>query len=148
MSHESGAGCRRKQTPSRGSGCPSCGSRYRLTGGGKTRRLTRHFVEEVPKRHPEITRKIVSDAQDNWVTRGVRYDRVTRRPSINYLGVSPDLGNLVRVVVSIDDEDIVTAFQDGDATTAWRRGDMAYFRREYQELEVRDEPTDDARPGR
>ncbi len=101
--------------------------------------MTRHFAKSP---HTEVTRKITAAALDNWIVRGVRTDP-TGRESINYLGYSPELGNLVRVVVSRDDETIVSAFQDGNATRAWRRGDRPYFERFYTGLEIRDEPAHD-----
>ena len=50
MSHRCGANCRRKQTPSRRSSCPSCGSRrlpQTITAGGRTRTLTQHGRDDV-----------------------------------------------------------------------------------------------------
>ncbi len=46
---------------------------------------------------------------------------------------------MIRVVVSLDDERIVTAFLDRVATRNWNKGNRDYFARRYQSLEVRDE---------
>ena len=46
---------------------------------------------------------------------------------------------MVRVVVSLDDNRIITAFQDRVATNHWNKGNLDYFAETYQYLEVRDE---------
>ncbi len=46
---------------------------------------------------------------------------------------------MVRVVVSLDDERIVTAYQDRTATMHWTRGSRSYFRQRCEELEERNE---------
>ena len=115
-----------------------CGSRRKLDAGGRTRTLSRHFLDSP---HKEITRKIVAATLDNWTIKGVRTD-AGGRESMNYLAYSPDLGRLVRVVVSMDDQTIVSAFQDGNATRALNRGDTSYFKRAFKDLEIRHEPRD------
>ena len=44
---------------------------------------------------------------------------------------------MLRVVVSLDDERIVSAFQDTTATQHWARGDLAYFNK-YADVEERE----------
>ena len=46
----------------------------------------------------------------------------------------------MRVAVSIDDRRIISAFLDTTATKKLINGDMGYFQRNYERLEVRDEP--------
>lgn len=50
-----------------------------------------------------------------------------------------DLGRMVRVAVSIDDERIATSFPDTQATTHWNRRNISYFHRKYRNVEERDE---------
>ena len=138
MSHRCGPNCRRKQNPSTRAGCPTCGSRRKLSGGGKVRNLSRHFLRSL---HPEITRRVVTHVLDNWVLKGFRTEPDGRSSWI-YLAYSPSLGKMVRVVVSSDDTTIVSAFQDRTATKAWEQGNRLYFERHYESLEVRDEPKD------
>ncbi len=46
----------------------------------------------------------------------------------------------MRVAVSIDDRRIISAFLDTTATEKLNSGDIDYFQRNYERLEVRDEP--------
>ena len=45
------------------------------------------------------------------------------------ISYAPTLERLVRVVVSIDEATIVSAFQDRNATRAWNRGDRSILRK-------------------
>ena len=130
MSRRCESVCGREQTPSTQSG-----SHRNLSGGGRTRSLSRHIVESP---HPGVTRWIVADALNNWLIKGRRTD-LDGRQSWHYLSYAPTLERLVRVVVSIDEATIVSAFQDRNATRAWNRGDRSYFARVYDEVEMRDE---------
>ena len=70
MSHKCGAGCRRKQTPSERSSCPSCGTRrlpQTITAGGRTRELTLHGRNDV---HGGITAKRIERVLNDWAIRG------------------------------------------------------------------------------
>ena len=71
MSHKCGPGCRRRQTPSQRSGCPSCGSRPRLpetiTARGVTRTLTKHLRDDA---HSGVTASRIQHVLENWVDPG------------------------------------------------------------------------------
>ena len=130
MSRRCGTGCRCKQTPS----TPG-GSRQKLGSGGRIRSVSRHMIDDP---HPGVTREVVAEVLDNWTVKGIRTDPAGRQ-SWSYLAHVQGLGALVRVVVSMDDATIVSAFRDKGATQAWKRGDRSYFERRYQGMEVRDE---------
>lgn len=86
--------------------------------------------------HPEVTKKIMACVLDHWIARGIHTDDDGRQSWIYFAFVS-GLENMVRVVVSIDDETVVSAFQDSGAALNWTRGNRAYFNR-YKNLEVRE----------
>ena len=137
MSHRCGSGCRRKQTRSRRSSCPTCGASRKLpetiTAGGRVRRLTRHLREEA---HPGITTKRIARVLDDWVVRGNCVDTKGNR-AITHWGFVQGLKDLVKVVVSLDDERIITAYRDPPATRHWNRGTRAYFDDRCLDLEER-----------
>lgn len=87
--------------------------------------------------YPEMTRKVVAHALDNWFVRGIHTDK-DGRESWNYLAYVPELDKVVRVSVSMDDERIINAFPDTGATQAYRRNDRTYFERRLKTLEVKD----------
>ena len=111
-----------------------------LTVGGIQREITLHLRQRSETAHNEITLERLADILDNWIVRGIRQDR-DGRPSIAYLGWIEHRGNrrLMRVVVSIDDRRIISAFLDSKATEKLNSGDMDYFQRNYERLEVQDE---------
>ena len=89
------------------------------------------------KTHEGITPERVEHTLDNWVVRGIRTSADGRQSRV-YLAFEPQLSKMVRVVVSMDDKVIVTAFPDQAATTHWNERNIDYFRRHYQNLEVSD----------
>ena len=133
MSHKCGAACRRRQVPSRRSGCPTCGSRNNLDGGGKVRQVSRYLSQG---RHPDVSRRMMAQALDSWVARGIHTDPDGRQ-SLNYFGPARGTNTLIRVAVSLDDELIINAFKDSNATKAWNRGNYDYFHRRLLNSEVR-----------
>ena len=112
-----------------------------LRVGGIERELTSHLHEQAETSHNEITLERLTVVLNNWVVRGIRQDRDGRR-SIAFLGwIEHDGGRrLMRVAVSIDDRRIISAFLDQTATQKLNNGDMGYFQRNYERLEMRDEP--------
>ena len=112
-----------------------------LTAGGITRLVTDHLQRQAVSIHDEITLERLTSVLNDWVVRGIRQDRDGRR-SIASLGWIEYEGGrrLMRVAVSIDDRRIISAFLDTTATEKLISGDMEYFQRNYERLEVRDEP--------
>ena len=110
-----------------------------LTAGGVQREITFHLHRRAGERD-EITLEQLVEVLENWVMRGVRYAD-DGRPSMAYLGWVEHRGTarLMRVGVSMDDRRITTAFLDTKATDKLNSGDTAYFQRNYERLEVRDE---------
>lgn len=106
----------------------------RITEGGRTRAVSRHAIRDT---HLGITAEIIEFVLDNWVIRGAKTE-TDGRQSMCHWAFAPDLGDLVRVVVSMDDMLIITAFRDRAATQALRKGNRGYFDRKYRDLEDRD----------
>ncbi len=104
---------------------PSEGSEYPLgdrralpetiTAGGVTRWLTRHLREE-----PDdgVAADRIQYALENWVVRG--------------------RDELLRVPVSLDDAEIITAHFDEHAAGRIVAGDRPWFQQRCRDLEVRD----------
>lgn len=123
--------------------CPSCNRsrenrRKTIVAGGKVRRISQHMLGDLQNnRHSEITRERVVYVLDNWVVRGV-YTNPQGDSRVHYAFV-PDLGNVVRVAVSMDDKEIITAFQNSRARQSLFAGDFAYFTNQMKlrDLEVR-----------
>ena len=112
-----------------------------LNAGGIARLVTAHLQQQAVSAHDEITLERVTNVLNNWVVRGIRHD-CRGRQSIAFLGwIEYGSGRrLMRVAVSIDDRRIISAFLDRTATEKLNSGDMGYFQRNYERLEVRDEP--------
>ena len=112
-----------------------------LNAGGITRLVTAHLQRQAVSIHDEITLERLISVLNNWVVRGIRHD-CRGRQSIAFLGWIAYGGGrrLMRVAVSIDDQRIISAFLDTTATEKLNSGDMEYFQRNYEGLEVRDEP--------
>ena len=106
-----------------------------ITAGGRTRTVSGHMRR---RPHPRITAERVRHALANWILRGVRIDEYGEE-SMCYIGPAPGIRGVIRVVVSLDDEIIITAFADQSATRALRRGDDDYFDMDYEDWEKRDE---------
>ena len=84
----------------------------------------------------DITAERVEYILENWVVRGI-HTAIDGTQSWVYFATPPDLGKMVRVAVSIDDERIATAFPDTQANNHWSRGNISYFGRKYRNVEVR-----------
>ena len=140
MSHRCGANCRRKRGLR--SECETC-NRYKeirrktIVAGGKRRLMTEHMQNHLRSgERPEVTRERVAYVLDNWVLRGVH----TKRQSMNYLAFVPEVDTVIRVAVSLDDKEIVTAYPDRTAKGHLNRGNLAYFANQLADMEVRDDP--------
>ena len=141
MGHRCGGNCLRKQ--GRRSECLNC-NRYRenrrktIVAGGKRRRLSQHMLANLrTNRHDGINRERVAYVLDNWVVRGI-YNNERGDSRVHYAFV-PEIGNVVRVAVSMDDKEIITAFQNSRARQSLFAGDFTYFTDQVKlrEMEVR-----------
>ena len=142
MSHRCGANCRRKRGLR--SECEPC-NRYKesrrktVVAGGKRRRLTQHFQTDLRnKRRWEVTRESVAYVLDNWTVRGISTNE--DGDGMVYLAFVPEVNKGIRVVVSLDDKSIVSAYPDRRATKKLRVGNYAYYARKLRQMEVRNEP--------
>lgn len=141
MSHRCGANCRRKRGLR--SECETC-NRYKesrrktIVAGGKRRLMTRHFQTDLrDKIRPEVTRESVAYVLDNWAVRGI--DTSKGRDGTVYLAFVPAVNKGIRVVVSMDDKSIVSAYPDSKAAKKLRDGNYAYYARKFRQMEVRNE---------
>ena len=108
-----------------------------ITAGGWTRTVSDH-LKEMSQSRADITAERVEYVLEHWVVRGI-HTAIDETQSWVYFAMLPDLGKMVRVAVSIDDERIATAFPDTQATNHWNRRNTNYFERKYGNVEVRDE---------
>ncbi len=106
-----------------------------ITAGGVTRWLTRH-LREFPKR--DVTAVRIQHVLDYWVVRGICRDGLGRREAITYWGFVPGREEMLRVVVSLDDQEIVTAHFDEFAAERVEDEGSPWFQRRCRDLEVRD----------
>ena len=106
-----------------------------ITAGGVTRWLTRH-LRETPR--DEVTVARIQYALEHWVVRGVCRDGAGRREAMNYWGLVPGREDLLRVVVSLDNQEIVTAHFDKFAAERVEDEGRPWFQRRCRDLEVRD----------
>ena len=122
---------------SEGSECPP-GDRRTLpetiTAGGVTRWLTRHLRQE-----PDdgVTAARVQYALENWSVRGICENREGNEVS-TYWGFVPGRRVMLRVVVSLDDAEIISAHFDRWVTRRIAEAGRPWLRRRCRELEVRD----------
>ncbi len=131
MSHRCGANCRRKQTPSRRSSCPTCGSGGKLpetiTAGGVTRRMTIHARDKAAKgvtaSHIKRVLEMCTDNSGSVTT--------------TYWGFVAGHNSMMRVAVSLDDQRIVTAHFDSEAARRLAREGRPWFEQRCSNLEVR-----------
>ena len=142
MSHRCGSSCRRKL--GRRPECDTC-NRYNesrrktLVAGGKRRLLSRHMQADLRNNErPIVTRERVAYVLENWKVRGI--DTKADRDGMVYLAFVPEVNKGIRVVVSLDDKSIVSAYPDNKATKKLPAGNYAYYARKLQQMEVRDEP--------
>ena len=106
-----------------------------ITAGGVTRWLTRH-LREFPDR--DVTANRIQHTLDNWVVRGICRDGLGRREAITYWGFVPGREEMLRVVVSLDNQEIVTAHFDEFAAGRVENQGRSWFQRRCRDLEVRD----------
>jgi hypothetical protein len=103
------------------------------TAGGRKRRISRHIINNP---HPEVDRRDMAYALSRWKLRGLRTDP-SGRLSWNYYALVPRLNHVVRVVISLDDTMVVTAFLDQTADGHWKNGNLAYFANRLQLMQER-----------
>ena len=89
------------------------------------------------KPHKQITAKRVQHVLDHWVIRGVCTDSKGTQSLVHWSYV-PGFNRMIRVVVSLDDNIIITAYPDRTAGRHWNRGNLDYFAKRCQNVEVRD----------
>ena len=105
-----------------------------ITAGGRTRAVSRHAVRDA---HTDITAEIIEFVLNNWVIRGICVDSQNRQGRVHW-AFTTEHKEMIRVVVSMNDETIVTAYQDRTATRHWNAGSREYFESRCGNLEERD----------
>ena len=81
-----------------------------ITAGGVTRWLTKHLRENP---HPGVTADRIQYALENWVARGVCTNS-EGSTTMTYWGFVPGRRAMLRVPVSLDDAEIITATFDSE----------------------------------
>ena len=105
-----------------------------ITAGDVTRWLTRHLRETT---HTGITADRIRHVLENWVVRGICTDS-DGNVTMTYWGFVPGRTAMLRVPVSLDDQEIITAvFDDGAAGRVKQEG-LPWFQGCCRDLEVRD----------
>lgn len=119
-----------------GRACPS-GERGELpetiTAGGVTRWLTRHLRETA---HAGISADRIQHVLENWVLRGICTDS-EGNVAMTYWGFVPGRSAMLRVPVSLDDQEIITAVFDEGASRRVRQEELPWFQSRCIDLEVR-----------
>lgn len=121
-----------------GSECPHSDRRElpeTITAAGVTRWLTRHLREE-PR--PGVTADRIQYVLENWVVRGICTDD-NGSVTITYWGFIPGRDLMLRVPVSLDNAEIVSAHFDQWATKRIAEMGRPWFQERCRELEVRDD---------
>ena len=139
MSHCCGANCWHEQNPGqRGSGISRASLRrlpVTITANGKTRYLTLHLRD---KGIEGVAESDIIYVLENWIVKGVCANR-KGNVTCNYWGFLPNYDKIMmRVVVSLDDKEIITAYDDGTAAENFLNENISWFRERCRELEVRD----------
>lgn len=119
-----------------GSECPASERRElpeTITAAGVTRWLTRHLRETT---HAGITADRIQHVLENWVLRGICTDS-EGNVAMTYWGFVPGRSAMLRVPVSLDDQEIITAVFDEGASGRVRQEGLSWFRRRCRDLEVR-----------
>lgn len=106
-----------------------------ITAGGVTRWLTRHLRDFADR---DVTASRIQHALENWVVRGICKDGQGSREAITYWGLVPGREEMLRVVVSLDNQEIVTAHFDEFAAARVEDQGRPWFQRRCRDLEVRD----------
>ncbi len=79
---------------------------------------------------------MIQYALQNWIIRGVCANRGDRE-TITYWGFVPGRDEMLRVPVSLDDSEIITAHFDAQAADRLRHEGRPWFQRRCKNLEVR-----------
>ena len=115
-----------------------CGSCRRLpesiTAGGVTRWLTRHLRDNP---HAGVTANRIQHVLENWVVRGI-CTASEGNVAMTHWGFVPGRNVMLRVPVSLDGHEIITAVFDESAARRVRQEGMPWFQRHCKDLEVRD----------
>ena len=105
-----------------------------ITSAGVTRWLTRHLRE-----YPDdgVTADRIRYALENWVVRGVCTNDAGS-VTTTYWAYVPGRNDMLRVPVSLDDQEIITAHFDKLAERRIGDEGRPWFRQRCRDLEVRD----------
>lgn len=107
-----------------------------ITANGVTRYLTRHLRN---KSEEEVTESAIKHVLENWIARAICLNSDRTRESHTYWAFLPGKTELMmRVAVSLDDCEIITATVDKRAVVRLRDYGRPWFQRRCRELEVRD----------
>ena len=106
-----------------------------ITAGGVTRWLTRHLRDH-PR--PGVTAGRIQHVLENWVVRGICTDD-SGSVTMTYWGYIPGRDMMLRVPVSLDDAEIVSAHFDQWATRRIAETGRPWFQERCRDLEVRGE---------
>ena len=105
-----------------------------ITAGGVTRWLTGHLRD-----NPDdgVTASRIQYALENWTVRGICTGE-SGRETITYWGFVPGRAAMLRVPISLDDAEIITAHFDEHIAERIVEEGRLWFQRRCRELEVRD----------
>ena len=106
-----------------------------ITAGGVTRWLTRHLRDNPD---PGVTADRIQHVLENWVARGICRDGRNNREAIVYWGFVPSRKDPLRIPVSLDDQEIITAHFDEPAAKRIEDESRPWFQRRCRDLEVCD----------
>ena len=104
-----------------------------ITAGGVTRWLTGHLREN-PR--AGVTAARIQHVLENWVVRGICTDD-KGSVTTTYWGFVPGRDMMLRVPVSLDDTEIVSAHFDRWATRRIAEAGRPWFQQRCRDLEVR-----------
>ena len=105
-----------------------------ITAGGVTRWLTRHLRDN-PR--VGITVDRIQLVLEHWIVRGICTNR-RGGETITYWGYVPGRDEMLRVPVSLDDAEIITAHFDKYAAMRIEDEGRPWFQRRCRDVEVRD----------
>lgn len=105
-----------------------------ITAGGVTRWLTRHLRDNP---HPGVTAGRIQHVLENWIVRGICTDS-NGSVTVTYWGFVPGRKPMLRVPVSLDEAEIITATFDSEAARRIaQEGALLWFQGRCRDLEVR-----------
>lgn len=105
-----------------------------VTANGVTRRLTHHARR---KAEEGITTEAIQYVLEHWRARGSCVDS-RNRETMTYWGFPPGWNSMLRVVVSSDDQRVITAHRDYKAARRLADAGRPWFAGRCRDLEVRD----------